>query len=90
MRPGVWRVVRTGQDQVQRNTTDDEHGRRCAGDQPPGPGRAALGVTAAADHVDDRLVRHKANVQSALRGDEFGAASSSVLTIIIALRLMSS
>jgi hypothetical protein len=83
-------VVGTSQDQVEGGTTDDEHGGRRAGDQPPGPGRAAIGITAAADHVEDRLVRHKANVQLARRGDESGAAGSSELTIITALRLMGS
>ena len=61
-------MVGTSQNQVEDGTKDDEHGSRHAGDQPPGPGRAAIGVAAAADHVEDRLVRHKANVQLAREG----------------------
>ena len=49
-------------------TTDDEHGSRHAGDEPPGPPTAAITIAAAADHVGHRLVRHKANVQLAREG----------------------
>ncbi len=70
----------TSQDQVDGGTGDDEQDSRHTGDQPPAPAAAAITIMAAADHVEDRLVGHKANVQSAPRDDEYGPGSSSELT----------
>ncbi len=68
----------TSQDQVD-GTGHDEQDRGHTGDQPPAPPAAAITIMAAADHVEDGLVRHKANVQSAPRGDDYGTGSSSEL-----------